>query len=141
MSRDDQISMGLGVAIAGALAFIALSTCGCGGAAQQHSALNVLAQTADPSYELSVTACDEAEATVIARDGTTYEEDRESIAAIRSVCDRIFGAFETVRLAHRAARAAVDGGASALLDEAMRSLADAWAAAQRLLPEIAGLRP
>ena len=85
-------------------------------------------------------SCDEAEGAVVERQGSTYEEDVASLTSIRSVCDRVFGAFEAVRLAHRAARAAVDGGASALLGEALSSLNDAWLAAQRLLPELAGLR-
>lgn len=122
-----------------ALALSIFFSTGCG-AAQQHSALNALAETADPSYELSVEACDQAEGLVVARAGTTYEQDIASMTQVRAICDRIFGAFDALRIAHRAARAAVDGGGEALLAEAMRSLGDAWAAAQRLLPEIAGLR-
>lgn len=140
MKRDPML--GFLLFVAGALFTIAIVTLinACGGAAAQHRALNALAETADPSYELAAEACDEAEGAIIARAGTTYEQDREAIASIRSVCDRIFAGFETVRLAHRAARAAVDGGGGALLGEALSSLGDAWLAAQRLLPELAGIR-
>jgi hypothetical protein len=139
MDKSDRYLVAAGIAILALLAIALLSACG--SAAQQHRALNALAETADPSYELAITACDEAEGVIIARAGTTYEQDRQAIDEIRVTCDRIFGAFDTLRLAHRSARAAVDGGASALIDEALRSLAEAWSAAQRVLPELAGLGP
>jgi hypothetical protein len=118
---------------------VALVVVGCG-PHQQHSALDRLADVADPSYALAVEACDEAEGRIIDRPPTSYENDAAAIARIRETCDRVFGAFEALRLAHRAARAAVDGGASGALDAALSSLGEAWRAAQQLLPEIAGMR-
>lgn len=111
---------------------------GCGSAASQHRALNAVSDAVNPSYTLAIEACDEAEQVIIARTGTTYDSDVIAIASIRSVCDRVFGAFDALRLAHRIARAAVDDGGEALAI-AWAHLHEAWDALRRVLPEVTRL--
>lgn len=132
---------GAALALLGALAIGGLAS-GCGdlgGAASQHRALNVLADTANPTYDLAIESCDEAELFVIARPGTTFEQDEAEMTAIRAACDRVFGGFDALRVAHRLARAAVDGGGDALIAQALAELQAAWDALRALLPEIEGL--
>lgn len=111
------------------------STAGCGGAAEQHRTLNTISDVVDPSYDAALSACDAAEDFIVRRQPSTIEADRADIARIREACDRVFGAFELVRLAHRSARAAVDSGAPGAMASAMADLAAAWDALRRLLPE------
>jgi hypothetical protein len=112
---------------------------GCGGAADQHRALNGVTAVVQPSYDAAVEACDAHEAAIIARAGTSADDDRAAILATRETCDRFFGAFEAVRVAQRIARAAIEGGGDAALQAAMASLAEAWAALRALAPEIEGM--
>lgn len=121
------------------VAALVVMVSGCGTAASQHRALNVVADLANPSYDLAIQACDEAEVFIIARAGTTYDEDAAAIASVRAVCDRVFAGFDALRVAHRVARAAVDGGGEALITQAMAELQAAWDALRALLPEIEGL--
>jgi hypothetical protein len=115
-------------------------TGGCGSAQQQHTALNRLADAADPAYVLAIEACDEAEGIIIARPATTYENDATAMARIRETCDRVFGAFEALRIAHRTARAAIDGGAAGAVPAALAQLTEAWRALQMMLPEVTSMR-
>lgn len=111
-------------------------TVGCGSTAAHHRALDVLAATVNPSYSLAIESCFAAEDIVIARQGTTEEQDSAAMESIRSTCDRVFGAFDSLRIAHRLARSAVDGGGEALVSTALQELHSAWAALRQVLPEI-----
>ena len=50
-----------------------------------------------PWYRSHTCACDEKEKQIIARAPTTKEKDEADIAHVRSVCDKLFGAFERAR--------------------------------------------
>lgn len=122
-----------------AVAVLTSLTNGCGSAAQQHHALNAVANVANPSYDLAITACFEAEDVIIEREGTTFAQDVAATEAVRSACDRVFAGFDALRVAQRVARAAVDGGGEALVTQALAELQEAWTALRRLLPEVEGL--
>lgn len=126
------------IACAILIACICVASClsGCGSTLSQHRALDTVAAAVDPSYALAVEACDEAEWVIVRREGTTAEADAAAIAHIRTTCNRVFGAFEALRIAHEVARASVDGGGEAMKAEAMASLMDAWAALRAIAPEI-----
>lgn len=120
-----------------ALAFVAMLLMGgCGSAAQQHRALNAVANVTNPSYDLAITACFEAEDVIIARTGTTFAQDVAATEAVRGVCDRVFAGFDALRVAERLARSAIDGGGEALVEQAFAELQEAWSALRRLLPEV-----
>lgn len=123
------------VAVGIMAASIATVSCGAS-AADEHRLLNGITASVQPSYDLAVRMCDEHEGTILARPNTTAEEDRAAIMALRSTCDRAFGAFEAVRLAQGIARDAIDGGGDAALAAAISRLNDAWAALRAMAPEI-----
>jgi hypothetical protein len=122
--------------ILAACAFFASCLSGCGSTLQQHRALDTVAAAVDPSYALAVEACDEAEWVIVRREGTTAEADAAAIAHIRTTCNRVFGAFEALRIAHEVARSAVDGGGEAIKAAALARLHEAWAALRAIAPEI-----
>lgn len=108
----------------------------------QHIALNAITDTIQPNYQLAVDACDEAEWRVVRREGSTRAEDDADITRLRRDCDRVFGAFEAVRIAQATARVAVDeavADAQGALRLAMARLSDAWEALKLLFPEIRGV--
>lgn len=100
------------------VACVALLPCGCGGgglssaqATGMHDGLSAVTDAVDPAYGFAVAACDASEAVIVARAGTTAEQDAHDMADTRAACDRLFHAFEALRQAQLAARAAVDAAA------------------------------
>ena len=116
------------------LAVTSLISIGCAG---QHDtlirAMNATAASVNASSEFMVEACDARERSAIdhARNGA------DAVAALEEVrthCDRIFAAFDTLRVTHDAARVAVehgDDGAGAIL----LRLAGQWRELQALVVE------
>lgn len=92
--------------------FLTLLFVGCGGSvlgAQLEGVDQALTATtgiADPLYAAAVSACDGAEAVIVARPAT-FDRDKHDMAQIRAACDRAFAAFEALRHAQLAARALV----------------------------------
>ncbi|MEM8884919.1 MAG: hypothetical protein AAGD14_12680 [Planctomycetota bacterium] len=54
----------------------------------------VAADVVTPTYELTVEACHQRELAIVAREGTTREEDEIALAKIRAKCDRAFDGIE-----------------------------------------------
>jgi hypothetical protein len=52
--------------------------------------------------------CHDQERAVVAREGTTLEDDQAAIVSIREKCDIVFAGFETLRQLQRAARDAIE---------------------------------
>ena len=111
---------------------------GCGSTAQQHRTLNTLTDIADPTYAHAVETCDAFRDEIIAREGTTYEEDRAAMDRVHNICDRIVAGFELLRTSQLTARAAIDGGLEGAAREAVEHALGAWAELQALLPELFG---
>lgn len=92
--------------------FLTLASVGCGGSvlgAQLEGVDQALTATtgiADPLYAAAVSACDGAEAVIVARPAT-FDRDKHDMAQIRAACDRAFAAFEALRHAQLAARSLV----------------------------------
>lgn len=92
--------------------FLTLVVVGCGGSmlsAQLDGADRALTATtgvADPLYAAAVSACDGAEAVIVARPAT-FDRDKHDMAQIRAACDRAFAAFESLRQAQLATRVLV----------------------------------
>lgn len=107
-----------------ATAIVLAYSLGCGGGAAEraegmHAVLNTVTDVVDPLSATTVIACDAAEAVVVVRRGTTQAEDEAAMAEIRGHCDRVHAAFEAVRQAQLAARAAVDLARAEGTDEAI----------------------
>jgi hypothetical protein len=130
MSRDDQISMGLGVAIAGTIAFVAISMCGCGA-----SPLRAHATAATLTMATLATAGDAI------REGTQLAVDRcpprgddtraACIDGVESVARAAGAARDTMIPAAHAYRDAVLAAAHAVEDVVIPVLAAAAAAVAR----------
>lgn len=109
-----------------------------------NDALNVITDVADPSYGMAVTTCDARAAQIVAREGTTQEEDEASFSQLQARCNATFEAFQTIRDLQQAARAAVasatEGNSDALADaqRILIELTEAWAHLKNMLEE-AGL--
>lgn len=128
------------LAVAVLIGGLAVALSGCGGTpAQQHSRLNTLTAVADPSYELAVEACDEARDAILARTGTTYEQDRRAMDQINAVCDSIVEGFETLRGSQRTARQAIDSGAEGAAATAIAEALALWPRLQALAEDIEDL--
>lgn len=90
------------------LVTLALSSIGCAGTAAKaraegmHEILNIVTDVADPLYGAAVSSCEMAE-TVASLRG-----DQSKIEKIRSGCDKVFAAFESLRDTQLAARAAIE---------------------------------
>ena len=109
---------------------------GCGGGAQQHRTLTVITDVADPTYAAAVQGCDVARDHVIAREGTTYAEDRADMDAVHLVCDSIVEGFELLRGSQLTARAAIDAGLSGAAQAAVVEALAAWGRLQGLVPRL-----
>jgi len=115
---------------------LCLSVAGCGAAAEQHRTLTVITDVADPTYAAAVEGCDAARDFIIAREGTTYAEDRADMDQIHAVCDSIVEGFELLRGSQITARAAIDGGLEAAAQAAIVEALAAWGRLQGLVPQI-----
>jgi hypothetical protein len=111
---------------------------GCGGSTprEQHTALNRITAVADPTYATAVESCDAARDAIIARQGTSYEEDRRAMYEIHRVCDAMVAGFESLRGSQLTARAAIDSGADAAVAGAIREALALWAELQSMIPEL-----
>lgn len=123
-----------------ALVLFVLSGCGAAQIRHGHEVLNTITDVGDPTYAMAVDACDAARDAIIAREGTTYEQDRAAMDQIHEVCDPIVAGFEVLRGAQITARVALDSGdfmgaAAAGIREAL----DLWGRLQRLIPQLATL--
>lgn len=121
--------------VGGALVLLALLLVGCGGAAtrQGHEALNLVTDVADPTYELAMRTCDELRDAIVAREGTTYEQDRAAMDSIHDVCDPIVTGFEALRGTQLTARAALDEGLTAAAEAAIREALALWPRLQAMV--------
>jgi len=101
-----------------------------------HEVLNTVTDVADPTYQLAVDGCDAARDAIIARQGTSYAEDRSAMDQIHEVCDGIVAGFESLRGTQLTARAALDGGLAAAAATAIQQALALWGRLQALVPQI-----
>lgn len=140
MSRpyEGPLVLWVSLAIMSAIA-LAIMLSGCGASERQsaHSALNLVTDVADPSYELAVRTCDEAEWVIVRREGSSQAEDLSAMATVREICDGVFAGFEGLRIAQREARELVDAEERGdVIGAAMETLGRLWRALQELVPEL-----
>ena len=122
------------------LALALMTGCGASQVRTGHEVLNGITDAGDPTYALAVETCDAAHDAIIARAGTTYEEDRSAMDQIHEVCDGIVAGFESLRGAQITARAALDSGAlGPTLAAGIREALDLWERLRRLIPQLATL--
>lgn len=122
------------------IAAIAYLLAGCGAtAAQQHRDLNTLTDIADPTYESALQACDAARDLVVAREGSTREQDFRDMGRINEVCDAIVFGFESLRGSQLTARAAIDNGVPAATATVLQEGIAAWQRLQAMVPELRGI--
>jgi hypothetical protein len=101
-------------AIVVVLTFALVQFVGCGASAVAtraegaHEVLNTVTDIADPSYKLAVSVCNAQEQVIVARTGTTLEEDQAAIAEIREKCDIVFHGFTVLRALQTEARATIE---------------------------------
>lgn len=112
----------------------------CGTAAQQHRTLNAITTTADPTYEEVVTYCDTLRDRILARPGTTYEQDRSDMDEVHGICDPLVTAFEAIRGTQLTARAFIDSGAEEGARAAVREALVLWPTAQRQAERLFDMR-
>jgi hypothetical protein len=79
--------------------FLAGGFAGCGG---QHKptlqqAIDATTVAVDATYGLTVELCDQRERAIVTRPPTTLEKDKEDLAKVREICDRIFQVFNQTR--------------------------------------------
>jgi hypothetical protein len=110
---------------------------GCGATPQeQHAALNVITDVADPTYEIAMEGCDAYRNAIVAREGTTLEEDEAAMAEVDRICDAVVVGFEALRGTQLTARSAIDAGASGVAAEAISAGLGAWMELQELVPQL-----
>jgi hypothetical protein len=126
------------VALLLGFAVLANNLVGCGPSQARagHEVLNTITEVADPTYELAVDTCDAARDVIIARTGTTYEEDRAAMDQIHAVCDPMVFGFEALIGTQQTARAALVGGLSAAAAAAIQRGLELWGQLQELVPNI-----
>lgn len=119
----------------------ALAACGANLEQQRagHDILNRVTDVADPTYELAVEGCDAARDAIIARTGTTYDQDRQAMDSVHEVCDPMVEGFETLRGTQLTGRAAIDSGVAGAATEGIVQAMRRWAALQELVPQLATL--
>ena len=116
-----------GVALLVLVLALSAVTQACGGSvAQQHARVNILADIADPTYELALEGCDEARDFIVARQGSTEEADRADMDAVNLACDTIVEGFEALRGSQLTARQAIDAGLSGAAEELLRQGMAQW---------------
>lgn len=115
---------------------------GCGGAQQReaHEVLNAITDVADPTYQMAVDACDAARDAIIAREGTTYEDDRAAMDRVHEICDPMVLGFEALRASQVTARVAIDSGdLGATAATAVAEALELWNRLRRLVPQLSQL--
>lgn len=118
-------------------AILSAASQGCGASQRkQHERLNWITYTADPSYEMTVDACDDLRDYVVARQGSTQEEDRQLWSRINDVCDRAVASFEILRGTQLTARQAIDQGVEGAASEAVAQALSLWRQLQALVDGI-----
>lgn len=123
-----------------ALMLMLIPLVGCGATPrEQHEVLNRITLVADPTYVIAVDTCDEARNFIIAREGTTYEEDRRAFDGIHQVCDGIVEGFESLRGTQLTARAAINAGAEGAIRTAILEALALWGRLQAMIPELSTL--
>jgi hypothetical protein len=82
-----------------ALAFLLLLTVSCTGANKPTlpQIVGATVHAADAAYGATVEVCDAKERAIIARAGSTEEQDVRDMAHVREICDKIFEAFDGAR--------------------------------------------
>jgi len=133
---DDDTPGAGGAALLVLVLALSAATQGCGTTATQHRTLTVITDVADPTYAAAVQGCDVARDHVIAREGTTYAEDRADMDAVHLVCDSIVEGFELLRGSQLTARAAIDAGLSGAAQAAVVEALAAWGRLQGLVPRL-----
>ena len=125
------------LAMAILLGSLSLLASGCGASPrEQHGTLNRITDVADPTYATAVETCDAARDAILARAGTTYEEDRRAMNRVHRVCDPMVASFEALRGSQLTARARIDAGADAAVVEALQHALELWAELQQMIPEL-----
>ena len=120
------------------LSVLANNLAGCG-ASEKHAAhvvLNGITDIADPTYQLAVDTCDAVRDVIIAREGTTYAEDRAAMDRVHGICDPMIVGFESLRSTQITARAAIDGGLSGVAAAGIREALALWNTLRALVPQI-----
>jgi hypothetical protein len=113
---------------------------GCGATAgQNHARLNALTTVADPTYAIAVETCDVLRDVIVARQGTTYAEDRAAMDEVHAVCDPMIAAMEALRGSQLTARAAIDSGAEGAVLAAITAALALWPQVQALIARIDAL--
>lgn len=132
---DDKTPPG-GVALLVLVLALSAASHGCGGGARQHRTLTVITDVADPTYAAALAGCDAARDHIVAREGTTYAEDRTDMDAVHLVCDSIVEGFELLRGSQLTARAAIDAGLSGAAQALIVEALAAWGRLQGLVPRL-----
>lgn len=119
---------------------IASSSAGCGASRQhQHDVLNRITDVADPTYALVVETCDVLRDGIVARQGTTWDEDTAAMDRVDAVCDPIVTGMETLRGTQLTVRAAIDAGAEGAILEGLSAALRLWRDLQALVPQLRDL--
>lgn len=84
--------------------FLVFCLVGCQKQQTLNTALEATLVAANNAYAIAVVTCDEKERAVIARHGSTREQDENDLRKIRQTCDALFLAFETAGKAAYEAR-------------------------------------
>lgn len=104
-----------------------------------HMRLNALTSVADPTYAEAVELCDVLRNTIVARPGTTREQDRAAMDEVHSVCDRVVDGFETLRGSQLTARAAIDSDPGGAVMAAIATALALWPTVQALARNVDSL--
>lgn len=98
-----------------------------------HASLDATAIAANAAGQTTARMCVAQERLVIARAGSTYEQDQDELMSIRHKCDKVLDLYEQLRRAHNVAADLVESGQNA--DGAIADVVALWA---RVQEEIGG---
>ncbi len=88
---------------------------------------------------MAVDTCDAFRDAIVARQETTYEQDRAAMDQVHSVRDPMVAGFEALRGSQATARAALDSGLEGAVAEAISTALELWAQLRALVPELSTL--
>lgn len=113
----------------------------CAGASQTqrrtyHEILNNVTAVAQPTYEGFVETCDAMRDAIIARDGTSWMQDRRAMDQVHEVCDRGVAGFEILRDAQMTARDFINSSATEAAVQAVLRAVESWDDLRALIPEL-----